>query len=196
MQLDTRTAAGVTTTPSTKPRRADARRNRERILAAAAQQLAERGVDVQMEDIARAAGVGVGTIYRNFPTKQALHDALWADKKQRVIDLTRRALENPDPWGSLVQMFEEGTAMQVEDLGWSQVIGGMPQGMGPEELPELHELVRALVDRAKAAGVLREDFAYEDVGNIFCGMAAVIAANGTTARESMLRVILDGLRPH
>jgi AcrR family transcriptional regulator len=182
--------------PVARPLRGDAARNRARVLAAAWEVFSAEGADAQMEQIAKRAGVGVGTLYRNFPTKQALHDALWADKKQRIIEITRRALANPDPWGSLVQLFEEGTAMQVEHLGWSQVIGGMPGGMGPDELPELHELTHALVDRAKAAGVLREDFSYEDVGNIFCGMAAVIAANGPAAREGMLRVILDGLRRH
>jgi AcrR family transcriptional regulator len=181
--------------PVSKPLRADARRNRERILKAAAKELAARGGAVQMEDIARAAGVGVGTIYRNFPTKGALEDALWGDKRQRVIGVAQRAAENPDAWGAVVQLFEEGTRMQVEDLGWCQSLGRSPRGYTSEDAPpELLEAGTAVLKRAHKAGVLRKDFGFDDVGTVFGAMGAVIAARGPEGREAMLRVILDGLR--
>src|SRR5688500_1594373 len=81
-----------------RPLRADAERNRARILAAAAEVFAERGLDVSLDDIAAHAGVGVGTVYRRFPDKDALIDALFEDKIDRVVALADDALEIEDPW--------------------------------------------------------------------------------------------------
>jgi len=184
-------------TPLAKPLRADARRNREKVLAAAREAFAAKGLEVGMEDVARRAGVGVGTIYRHFPTKEALLDALWADKVDRVVALTREASENPDPWAGVVEMFERGTAMQADDLAWCEATGSAgPRGWRESNAPpELLAATTALLDRAKAAGALREDFGFDDVSNVFCGMAGVIAAHGAEARHGLLQVILDGLRP-
>jgi AcrR family transcriptional regulator len=183
-------------THTARPLRADARRNRERVLAAARKAFATDGLDAQMEEIARRAGVGVGTVYRHFPTKEALLDALWQDKMERIVELTQDALENPDPWGGVVQMFERGTEMQADDLGWCEAVGAMrPGGLTSATAPP--ELLKAndeLLDRAKRAGALREDFDFDDVSRVFCAMAGVISAQGPDAREPFLRVILDGLR--
>jgi AcrR family transcriptional regulator len=183
-------------TPIVKPLRADARRNREKVLAAARDAFAAKGLEVGMEDVAARAGVGVGTIYRHFPTKDALLEALWADKTQRVIALTREATENPDPWGGVVEMFERGTAMQADDLGWCEATGPTgPRGWREcNAPPEMLAATTELLDRAKAAGELREDFGFDDVGNVFCAMAGVISAHGPEARHGLLQVILDGLR--
>jgi AcrR family transcriptional regulator len=183
-------------THTARPLRADARRNRERVLEAARKAFAADGLDAQMEEIARRAKVGVGTVYRHFPTKEVLLEALWADKMERILEVTRGALENPDPWGGVQQMFERGTQMQAEDLGWCEAVGAMrPGGLSSETAPpELLEANTALLDRAKRAGVLRQDFEFDDVSRVFCAMAGVISAQGADARKPFLRVILDGLR--
>jgi AcrR family transcriptional regulator len=179
-----------------RPLRADARRNRQRIIEAAAKQIAAGGLDVQMEDIARAAGVGVGTIYRNFPTKQALVDALWEEKRSRVIGVAQRAAANDDPWDAVEQLFREGTDLQIDDLGWCEALGAQqPTGMsGRDAPPELLEATQVVLERARGAGVMRDDFGFDDVGNVFCAMSMVIANGGRPARDGLLRVILDGLR--
>ena len=182
-------------TKTPRPLRADARRNRGRVIDAARKTFATDGLDAQMEEIARRAGVGVGTVYRHFPTKEALLEALWADKMARIVELTNAALQNPDPWGGVVEMFERGTSMQAEDLGWCEAVGARPGGLNSQTAPpELLEATTELLDRAKRAGELREDFEFDDVSKVFCAMAGVINAQGPDARESILQVILDGLR--
>src|SRR3954462_12072948 len=96
----------MATEPTTdeRPLRADARRNRERILDAARCACAEHGASVQMDDVARGAGVGVGTVYRHFPTKEALIDALVAEKYRLAIENAHAALEIDDPWESFADM--------------------------------------------------------------------------------------------
>jgi AcrR family transcriptional regulator len=165
-------------------------------LAAARKAFATDGLDAQMEEIARRAGVGVGTVYRHFPTKEALLEALWEDKMERIAELTNEALENPDPWGGVVQMFERGTEMQAEDLGWCEAVGAMrPGGLNSQTAPpELLEATTELLARAKRAGALRKDFDFDGVSRVFCAMAGVISAQGPGAREPFLRVVLDGLR--
>ena len=149
-----------------------------------------------MEEIARRAQVGVGTVYRHFPTKEALLEALWQDKLERIVELANEALENPDAWEGVVQMFERGTEMQAEDLGWCEAIGAMrPGGLNSTTAPpELLDATARLLDRAKRAGALREDFDFDGVSRVFCATAGVISAQGADAREPFLRVILDGLR--
>jgi AcrR family transcriptional regulator len=183
-------------THTARPLRADARRNREAVLAAARKAFATDGLDAQMDEIARRAKVGVGTVYRHFPTKEALLEALWQDKMERIVGLTKDALENPDPWGGVVQMFERGTEMQADDLGWCEAVGAMrPGGLTAETAPpEMLEATNELLTRAKRAGSLRKDFEFDDVSRVFCAMAGVISAQGPDAREPFLRVILDGLR--
>ena len=100
-----------------RPLRVDAERNRQRILAAAATLFAERGVDVSLDDIAAAAGVGIGTLYRRFPDREALIEALFEDKVARIAKLAADALEIEDPWEAFLGFFRAAARMQAEDRG-------------------------------------------------------------------------------
>jgi AcrR family transcriptional regulator len=165
------------------------------VLNAAKGAFATDGLDVQMEEIARRAGVGVGTVYRHFPTKDALLEALWADKRERMIAVTEAALQNPDPWQGVVEMFERGTDMQAGDVGWCEAVGWRPGGLTAATAPPgFAEMVGEVIGRADRAGQLRKELAFDDVARIFCATASVIAAHGPQAGRDLLRVILDGLR--
>src|ERR687886_1643260 len=107
---------------TTRPLRADAERNRARILAAAAEVFAERGLDVSLDDIAAHAGVGVGTVYRRFPDKDALIDALFEDKIERAVALVDDALEIEDPWEGLTTFLRGMCRMQAEDSGFKDAL--------------------------------------------------------------------------
>ena len=133
---------------TTRPLRADAERNRQRILAAAAELFAERGLDVSLDDIAAAAGVGVGTVYRRFPDKDALIDALFEAKIDRVVALADDALELEDPWEGLRDLH----ARHVPHAGG----GPRPQGRAPVARPRARAHGRrARADRAARASAVR-----------------------------------------
>ena len=182
----------------TRRLRADAVRNREKVLEAARAAFAEHGAEAQMEDVARRAGVGVGTVYRHFPTKQALAEALIEERFDRTIDFVRELIDaEPDPWRAIERCFEYCAATQERDRAWAAVLALMAGGAtGPREhqMQELLALEEQLIARARAAGVVREDLTAADMPALFCALASVVQAGGRNWRR-YLDLLLDGLRP-
>lgn len=186
------------TTTATRRLRADAVRNRAKVLDAARAAFAEHGAEAQMEDVARRAGVGVGTVYRHFPTKQALAEALVEVRFDDTIAFVRGLIDDePDPWCALRRCFEHCAATQAKDRAWAGALLQMAGGiMGPRE-HQVHELLaleEQLLVRARAAGVVREDLVATDLPALFCGLASVVQAGGEGWRR-YLELLLDGLRP-
>src|SRR5918996_6386657 len=138
----------------TAPLRADAERNRQRLLAAAKDLFATRGLDVTLDEIARHAGVGTGTAYRRFPNKDALIDALMVDRIGELAAIARECLEDPDPWRGLAGYFDRALALQAADRGLKEVL--FTSGRGRERSNHAREkmgpVVTRLVRRAVAAG--------------------------------------------
>lgn len=187
----------MTTDPTTdeRPLRADARRNRERILAAARQACAQHGAAVQIDDVARGAGVGVGTVYRHFPTKDALIEALVAEKIRVTSENLRRALEIDDPW----EAFADGVRRNAEVMAADAALRDALIRLGPAarasdaDYAEVNAAAGRLVERAQAAGALRDDVTVEDVGALMGGLCASMGHPELDWRRH-LEVLLDGLR--
>src|SRR5688500_15703282 len=137
-----------------RPLRADAERNRQRILAAAAALFAERGVDVSIDDIAAAARVGIGTLYGRFPDRDALIDALFEEKLARMAAMTTAALEIEDPWEAFETFFRAAANLQARDRGLHEVL--LSADRGHERVAAIRNTIRPvamrLVRRAKEAG--------------------------------------------
>src|SRR2546421_9804063 len=107
--------------PSERPLRRDAERNRQRILDAARVVFAERGLSGSHDDIAHQAGVGVGTVYRRFPDKEQLIDALFETRIEEIANVARAAAENPDPWSALMGFLMRAQELQREDRGLKEI---------------------------------------------------------------------------
>ena len=107
--------------PPERPLRKDAQLNRQRLLTAAGELFAERGLDVTLNDIAHQAGVGVGTAYRRFANKDEVIDAYFERKLDQVAELADAALKDPDPWRGLVTDVEDASALQMKDRGLMQI---------------------------------------------------------------------------
>ena len=177
--------------------RADAARNRAKIVKAAKAAFAERGLETQMEDVAKRAGVGVGTLYRHFPTKDALVRGLIVDKMERMADVAKAALERDtdDAWEAFAGVLRAGAEQQVEDRALTQVVASQPQEAfrsAIEDETPLAARMAELLERAKAAGAVRADAHPDDIPTMMCGMAAVVQ-NGRDW-ERYLELMLDGFR--
>lgn len=159
-----------------RPLRKDAERNRRRILDAAADLFAKRGLDVTLNDIAHHADVGVGTVYRRFPDKEVLIDALFEQRFGEMLVLAEEALEDPDAWRGLTWFIERSLELQARDKGLKQLLLGTPQGCarvsGARE--RMIPIVTALITRAREAGQLREDFEPEDLAVTQWMLGAVV----------------------
>ena len=179
-----------------RPLRADARRNRERVLKAAQATFAEHGREAQMDDVARRAGGGVGTVYRHFPTKEALIEALANSMFERVVETTRVALEIEDPWDALVQALWHGAATLSADRAFSEIVGEVDMPVATELVDELTRMFELLLGRAREAGELRPDVMIDDVPMLMCGigMATRKGHSVPDAWKRHLAILIDGLR--
>ena len=178
--------------------RADARRNRDAVLAAAKKLFADQGLDAQMPDVARAANVGVGTVYRHFATKDDLIAALVADRFERLAEKAREGLEAPDPWNGFAALIRFAALIQSDDRGLCEVMGLRPDMMNAAALGAgLPELCDRLVKRAQRSGQLRRDLVWEDIPMIACGLGRITQATvgpATGRWPRLVEIILDGLR--
>lgn len=180
-------------------KRKDARQNRERLLEAAYDVLSERGVDAQMADIAEAAGLSVGTLYRNFPSKEDLVNALVLERLRRAAERAQKAATHDDPWAAVGALFYSFAERQLESRIESQLVGGRISGS--EEVraqrEATHGSVDAILKRAQRAGVLRNDVTGSDIQMHLLAIAHLASSDSPHARTLILRhvgVVLDGLR--
>ncbi|MFD7282847.1 TetR/AcrR family transcriptional regulator [Streptomyces sp. NPDC059862] len=173
-----------------QPLRSDAERNRERIIAAARTVFARDGLNASMASVARQAGVGIATMFRRFPTKEELVDAVFVDRMNAYADTVAVALDDPDPWNGFVGYIETACAMQAADSGFADVLTmTFPTAKALEKRRnEAYEGMVRLIDRAKAAGRLREDFDPSDLVLLHMANAGVVSATGDAAPDAWRRV--------
>src|SRR4051794_11838196 len=151
--------------PLSRPLRSDAERNRLRILRAAEEVFAVRGLGVSLDDIAAAAGVGVGTVYRRFPDKDALIEALFESKIREIEQLARDALEVEDPWEAFSGFMHGMCRVQANDRGLKEAL--LSADRGHERLAAARDTIAPvaikLLHRAQEAGAVRGDLGEYDI---------------------------------
>ena len=178
--------------------RADARRNREAVIAAAKKLFADQGLDAQMPDIAKAAKVGVGTVYRHFPTKDDLIAALAVERFERLAEKAREGIEAEDPWEGLCDFIRFAARLQADDRGLCEVMSSRPEVMNRSALAVgLDKLTDKLVKGAQRSGELRKDLEWQDIPMIACGMGSVTQATmgpGMGRWPRLVEIVIDGLR--
>lgn len=186
-------AASAATSP-----RSDAKRNHLQLVAAARELFATVGVDVSVEEITRKAGVGMGTLYRHFATKEELIDAVLEEAFQEYVGLAELGLAAADPWTGFCEFLERALELHASNRGLKDVVGG-----GAPDLARLAAMRRRLrpltvrlVARAQEQGSLRADFTTEDLSLLLWGGHGVINRSDGTAPELWRRYlgfVLDGL---
>lgn len=184
-----------------RPLRRDAERNRRRILDAAAEVFADHGLGASLDEIAQHAEVGVGTVYRRFPNKEALIDALFDDQLDEIVSIAEEGLAIEDPWDGLEHFLRTALERQAQNRGLKELLlgarMGQPSGCAIAGRERIEPLVRALVERAQADGSLRPDADTTDMPMI----QMMVGASVDYTREvdpavwrRMFTLVIDGLR--
>ena len=181
-----------------KPLRSDAQRNRDRIVAAAREVFAEHGLDAPVEEIARAAEVGVGTLYRRFPAKEDLIDAVFEDTLGELATIARVALAADTGWEGFCTFVERVVELNAANRGLHGLMGSQEHGRARIEAirRRMRPLVGRLISRAQAEGTLRPDFKGEDMRMVFAAAGRVIELTHGDARQwrRFVDYLLGGLR--
>ena len=181
-----------------KPLRVDAERNRQRILDAARELFAERGLGVTLNDIAHHAGVGVGTVYRRFPDKTKLIDDLFEQRIEDLVGFMDEAVADPDPWHGITVFLERALELQASDRGVKELLTGMPDGL--ERLSRIRDrlfpLGAQVVRRAHESGQLRQDIEPQDLPIVQLMITTLIDAARDVDPDlwrRYLQIVLRGL---
>jgi AcrR family transcriptional regulator len=178
-----------------RPKRADARRNYEKVLTAAREAFAEGGESTALEEIARRAGVGIGTLYRHFPSRQALLEALYVNEVEEVCR-SAGELETGDPWDALNSWFERlmGYLATKQALA-AELLNYMDRDAALFQVcrTSIYDAGAPLLKRAQEAGVVRQDVDFPEVMQMMMGIAKIPVSDPSQTAH-ILRIALDGLR--
>jgi AcrR family transcriptional regulator len=185
--------------PTQRPLRSDAERNRQRILSAAGEVFADRGLGATMDEIAGRAGVGVGTVYRRYPDKELLIDALFEDRIEELARVGEQALAAEDPWRGLMDYLEAAVAQQAADRGLRDLL--LSTAYGHDRVARARErlgpITAQLVERAQKDGELRSDLAANDVPLLYLMLGAIVDYTRDIEPAAWRRffvLVADGLR--
>ena len=182
---------------SERPLRADAARNRARVLAVAYETMAAEGVSVPIDEIARRAGVGAGTVYRHFPTKEALFGAVVRDRLEHTVASGRTLLESDEPGEALYAFITALVTQGATDLSLAQALAGDGidvNVVAPEAEAQFLGLLGDLLATAKHADTARQEVTVPEVKALIVGVQAMQGYNPEVA-ERVTGIVLDGLRP-
>ncbi|WP_225849996.1 TetR/AcrR family transcriptional regulator [Streptomyces sp. HPF1205] len=183
-----------------RPLRQDAARNRERLVRAARDVFRRKGLDAPLDEIAREAGVAIGTLYNRFPTRGELVDAALSPLAQQAVEIAERAAVADDPWDGFASFMEESCELLAGNRGYTDVHRSRLPGTPVIDAAQhrLAVLKKTIVTRAKAAGVLRADLEPSDLALLTWGIAGTARATREVAPDAWRRhlaLLLDGLRP-
>jgi AcrR family transcriptional regulator len=184
-----------TATPS-RPVRSDVRRNRDRLLRAALQVFGERGLDASVEQVAAAAGVGVGTVYRHFGSKDGLVNALFEEALSQAIAIVGRCAEAPTGWEALCRTMRVFSSSQLSNRALLRIM--RQSGRSPAEVltASIAPLLSEIIDRAKAEGAVRADFAATDMATLThaaSGVAVALPEIGPGLARRHVELLLKGI---
>jgi AcrR family transcriptional regulator len=179
--------------------RRDAIRNRGLLVEAGREVFAEQGADASLEEVARRAGVGIGTLYRHFPTRDALVEEIFAEHIGEVLAAAEEAAANEDAWAGVVSFFERVLELQARNLQLRDVFLRYSSGDGTsaERRKQVRAALGRLVARGREQGTLRADFALSDLLVAWWSFAPVLQATCAVAPDAwrrQLRIVLDGMR--
>ena len=188
----------MTETAASRPLRKDAARNRALLVQAAREVFAERGLEASLDDVARHAGLGVGTAYRHFANKYELAQAIFTEAVEALVAKAEEAAAVEDPWQGLLMFFQFAAEAQTTDRGLREVLTGVHD---PTEMHKINQRIRGplnrIVERAKQAGVVRADVEPSDFGMVVMMLCTIADASADVAPDLWRRyvpMLLDGLR--